>query len=745
MNTLEIEEKFLDYLEHRLSEAERLEVERVLESSESAREAFKQYQAIVEGESLIASEEFAPGADLAVKVMEKIEERSWRFKDMLKAFTKRELVYPFATAGVVAFALLLSQTSSLKDFSPENPAPLKEKADQPMDKSPGISGASTVIEAKPVVSEKQSYSQVGGSAAIERKVETVPLNEQVSAPTLNRLDSPNAPSISEGKKLGVAKRAPSSAEPEVIMDFFSLPEEEASSGAIPAPQVQALKAQSSPLSRSGRWNNSYEYAQAPSSHAAWAGEGYGTYEENPRTLVSSNPVSTFSIDVDTGAYTNVRRFLRGGTLPPKDAVRIEEFLNYFSYQYPKQTEKPFGVYYEVAPSPFEKGRHILKLGVRAKDVELNSERPWNLVFLIDTSGSIDSNDKLPLLKSSMNLMVDAMRSEDRISIVTYSGYTTVALESTKGTHKETIRAAINRLTANGSTNGGDGIYQAYAQAERNRVPKGVNRVILATDGDFNVGVTSDSELIRLIEEKRRSGVTLTTLGFGQGNYQEQKLEQLANKGNGNYFYIDSFQEARRVLVTNLVSNMEVVAKDVKLQIEFNPSAVKEYRLIGYDNRKLNREDFSNDTVDAGEIGSGHTVTALYEIVLTDSELSKQLDGELRYQKEAQKPPVAIAPEKASELAFLKIRYKQPEANESTLIEYPIEKRFLVEAFEKASTDFRFAAAVSAFGHLLRESSYRGNYGYREIVDIAKTAIGEDVSGDRREFIELVSSASSLRP
>jgi len=472
-------------------------------------------------------------------------------------------------------------------------------------------------------------------------------------------------------------------------------------------------------------------------------EQYRQYEENSRISVASQPVSTFSIDVDTGSYTNVRRFLTNGSLPPADAVRIEEFLNYFTYNYPKQFERPFSVNAEIAPSPLEPERLLLKLGIRARDLE-RSEAGWNLVFLVDVSGSMNEPNKLPLVKQTLKLLVKEMRPQDRVALVTYAGSAGVVLDSTSVSERERIVQAIDSLGAGGSTNGSGGIMAAYRVAEASRVSGGVNRVILATDGDFNVGISSFDELMRLIEEKRRSGVTLTTLGFGTGNYQEANMEQLANRGNGNYFYIDSFREARRVVEEGLTGAMQIVAKDVKLQVEFNPERVVEYRLIGYDNRKLDNRDFSNDQVDAGEIGSGHTVTALYEIVLKGSPLGQRFDESLRYANPTPSPEMVKMTDggRNDEVAFLKVRYKEPEGSVSKLLEFPIAATQIQSDAKRASADFRFAAAVSYFGHLLRQSAYRGNYTFTDIVQLAAEAKGDDPTGARQEFIELVRSAAA---
>ncbi len=468
-------------------------------------------------------------------------------------------------------------------------------------------------------------------------------------------------------------------------------------------------------------------------------EGYGKYAENPRNDPAVTPLSTFSIDVDTGSYTNTRRFLSRGQLPPKDSVRIEEYINYFDYTYESFPSEPFTVTFEAAPSPIDKEYQLLRVGLKARTVAEDNELGWNLVFLIDVSGSMNTPNKLPLVKESLKLLARSMRPIDRVALVTYAGSAGIVLDSTLGSDRAKIESAIDLLTAGGGTNGSGGIELAYQVAQRNMIKGSVNRVVLATDGDFNVGVSSFDGLMTLIEEKRRTGVTLTTLGFGEGNIQEQNMEQLANRGNGNYFYIDSFREARKVLETGLAANMQIVAKDVKLQMEFNPAVVKQYRLIGFDNRKLNREDFTNDAKDAGEIGAGHTVTALYEIVLADSPMAQKLNQELRYKAAA---PTLQAVD-AKELGFLKVRYKEPEGDVSKPLSFPIEKS-IVRSAEQSSADFKFAAAVAYFGEILRESQFLGSYTLDDVLAVAQANRGVDSSGTRAEFIKLVEDARSLR-
>jgi Ca-activated chloride channel family protein len=468
-------------------------------------------------------------------------------------------------------------------------------------------------------------------------------------------------------------------------------------------------------------------------------ERYQHLDDNPVRLVAEEPVSTFSIDVDTGAYANVRRFLNAGQLPPQDAVRVEEMINYFDYQYapPQSRETPFSVSTEVAPAPWNAQALLLKVGVKGFEIAASERPPANLVFLIDVSGSMQTPDKLPLLKNAFRLLTDQLTARDRVSMVVYAGSSGVVLEPTAGDQKFRIREAIDRLEAGGSTNGAEGVERAYALARSSFIRNGVNRVVLATDGDFNVGVVNFEALVDMAERERESGVALTTLGFGQGNYNDELLERLADAGNGNYAYVDTLSEARKVLVSELSSTLFTIAKDVKIQIEFNPAAVVEYRLIGYENRMLAREDFNNDRVDAGEIGAGHRVTALYEIVPAGA--AGRIDP-LRYGAASGGGPGA----RASELAHLRLRFKRPDGDKSELLEYPIAKD-AVATPARLSADFRFAASVAAFGQLLRGGKYMGEYGYDDVRALAQSALAQDQEGYRREFVSLVQLAQSLSP
>jgi len=466
-------------------------------------------------------------------------------------------------------------------------------------------------------------------------------------------------------------------------------------------------------------------------------EQYAHLDQNGVKLVSSDPVSTFSIDVDTGSYANVRRMLNEGRLPPQDAVRIEELINYFSYDYqlPKSRRQPFRVTAEAAPAPWDAHKQLLQIGIKGFELDRSRMPASNLVFLVDVSGSMHSKDKLPLLKSALKMLCRQLSARDRISLVVYAGASGVVLEPTPGNQLARISAALDMLQAGGSTNGGDGIRLAYAMAEQAFIKGGINRVILATDGDFNVGTVNFEALVDLVEQKRQTGIQLTTLGFGTGNYNDKLMEQLADKGNGNYAYIDTINEARKVLVDEVGSTLMTIAKDVKIQIEFNPEVVAEYRLIGYENRMLNREDFNNDRVDAGEIGAGHTVTALYELTLKGEQ---GLIDPLRYGSEVKRGRA-----KGSELAFLRLRYKQPDGDKSRLIEYPLPAGMIKKSIRQASDNFRFAASVAAFGDLLRGGRYAGNLGYEDVLKLARAAKGDDRFGYRGEFLQMVRTAASL--
>lgn len=471
-------------------------------------------------------------------------------------------------------------------------------------------------------------------------------------------------------------------------------------------------------------------------------EVYQHYNESSVKVVSESPVSTFSVDVDTGSYSNARRMLNQGILPPADAIRVEEFLNYFDYQYdvPSSIEQPFGVNTAITPAPWNQERHILRIGLKGYEPDASEapgiEKGSNLVFLLDVSGSMNQPNKLPLLKRSLTMLSKQLNARDKVAIVVYAGASGVVLEPTAANNTFAIEQALNNLKAGGSTNGAAGIEQAYQLAQQSFIKGGVNRVILATDGDFNVGMTNHKALIDLIEKQREQGIALTTLGFGQGNYNDHLMEQLADAGNGNYAYIDNINEARKVLVDELQSTMQIIAKDVKIQVEFNPEAVAEYRLIGYDNRILAEEDFNNDKVDAGDIGAGHTVTALYEITLVESQ-EKFLD-ERRYKKST---PTILSLNN-SELAQVKLRYKASNGDTSQLLTRVVKQDDIVD-FDQQSPDFKFALAVASFAQLIKGSKYAPAIDFQWIVDTAQQTKGEDLFTYRSEFIQLIKSAHAL--
>lgn len=464
-------------------------------------------------------------------------------------------------------------------------------------------------------------------------------------------------------------------------------------------------------------------------------ENYAHYDDNPVHRVVEQPVSTFSIDVDTGSYANVRRMLRAGRLPPEDAVRVEEMINYFDYDYPapEQGGAPFNVITEQMATPWNADTRLVQIGIKGYEPPEAKVPPANLVFLIDVSGSMGSQNKLPLLKNALQMLAKQLDGDDRVAMVVYAGATGVVLESTPGGETAKITGALNRLSAGGRTNGAAGIELAYAQAQQGFIDGGINRVILATDGDFNVGTVDFEALKDLAERKRETGVSLTMLGFGGGNYNDQLMEQLADAGNGNYAYIDTLGEARKVLVDELGATLQTIAKDVKIQVEFNPAVVAEYRLIGYENRVLAREDFNNDKVDAGEIGAGHTVTALYEVALAGSGGART--DPLRYG--AQRATTESG--QSRELGFLRLRYKAPGGDTSTLIERPVENR--VDG--QPSDRLRFAAAVAAFGQHLRGGKYLEGFGPADIHTLAGAAKGDDGFGYRGEFLQLVRLAEGF--
>ncbi|MBU1240054.1 VWA domain-containing protein [Myxococcota bacterium] len=470
-------------------------------------------------------------------------------------------------------------------------------------------------------------------------------------------------------------------------------------------------------------------------------ESYDRIYENPFDRVIEKPLSTFSVDVDTASYANARRFLTAHRMPPKDSIRIEEFINYFNYNYegPSPASKtPFSVHGELSSCPWAPRHKLLRIGIKGKEIPEKSRPNSNLVFLLDVSGSMNSPNKLPLLKQAFKLLVKKLTPRDRIAIVVYAGASGVVLPSTSAGEQQKILDSLSKLYAGGSTNAGAGIEAAYAIAEKHFIPKGINRVILATDGDFNVGTTSRGDLVRMVEKKAKKNIYLTVLGFGMGNYKDSMLETLSGKGNGNYAYIDTISEARKVLVKQMGGTLITIAKDVKIQIEFNPSKIAAYRLIGYENRILAARDFNDDKKDAGEIGAGHMVTALYELIPKGVKVPGPTVDSLKYQA----PKTPVKGSNLHELATVKLRHKAPDAEKSTLVSFPVKD--LSGSFQSASEDMRFAAAVAGFAMLLRGSEHAGTLTYTKVIGMAQKAMGSDKNGYRKEFISLVKNAMDLK-
>ena len=468
-------------------------------------------------------------------------------------------------------------------------------------------------------------------------------------------------------------------------------------------------------------------------------EDYDGITENRFLTVNENALSTFSIDVDAASYSNVRRYLQMGQLPPAGAVRIEELINYFHYDYPQpQNDAPFSINTEIADCPWNTAHRLVLIGLQGKKIPVENLPASNIVFLIDVSGSMMEENKLPLVKTSMKLLVDQLREQDKVSLVVYAGNAGLVLPATSGAEKTKIKDAIDKLEAGGSTAGGQGIKLAYKTAKENFMHEGNNRVILCTDGDFNVGASSDDELVRMIEEERKSGVFLTVLGYGMGNYKDNKMEKLADKGNGNHAYIDGLNEAKKVLVNEFGGTLFTIAKDVKLQVEFNPAKVQAYRLIGYENRLLNKEDFNNDKKDAGELGSGHTVTALYEVipVAVKNDFLEGVD-KLKYQQQNKTTNTSGT----DEILTVKFRYKKPDGDVSKLIEHPVMDKQV--SISGTSNNFRFAASVAQFGMLLRNSEFKQSSSFAKAWQLAKDALGKDEEGYRSEFLQLLKNAQSI--
>ena len=503
----------------------------------------------------------------------------------------------------------------------------------------------------------------------------------------------------------------------------------------------ARKHKSMVMASTGRPPSSLARATGDMLYRGHNTETYDHFIDNSFRAVTDHPLSTFSIDVDTASYANLRRFLKHGQLPPAGAVRVEEMINYFNYNYPAPTsisEHPFAAHVAVASCPWKPGHRLVRIGLKGREIDMSKRPPSNLVFLLDVSGSMGHPAKLPLVRSAMKMLVRQLGENDRVAIAVYASASGLVLDSTPCDRKEQIIESLDRLSAGGSTNGGAGIRLAYKVAVDNFIEGGTNRVILCTDGDFNIGVTNNSELVRLIQKNAESGVFLSVLGFGMRNYKGSRMEKLADKGNGNYAYIDTESEAKKVLVEEMCGTLITIAKDVKIQVEFNPAKVAAYRLIGYENRILNKEDFNDDKKDAGEIGAGHTVTALYEVVPAGQKIDTPKVDDLKYQAPAGGTDAAAG----NELLTVKLRYKQPDGKKSTLMEVAVEDAG--ESISDAPRDLQFAAAVASFGMILRDSKHKGSYTLGAVAELAGAAVGKDRGGYRAEFVELVKTAAKLK-
>lgn len=649
--------------------------------------------------------------------------------DFLKSLKKTQPPAPSDAARQRAFEAAMAAFDAAQEATPE-------KSDKK------IQGSSLIARLRSITSDwRRNWTMdiripLGATFAA---VLVVPLGWHfLNQTALTPVDFPVPPVFVEEKTIEVAAQ-PEPAQPR--NEAEALREQESFAVADHAPMAEIAPAPApSPMPMATRQSvQTMSVGAQPGAlyNAVPAGDTFATFEEGGVKFTAQEPVSTFSIDVDTAAYAYVRRMLEMGVVPQRDAVRVEELVNYFTYDYavPAAGDAPFLPTIAVHPSPWNADSRLVHIGIRGEAVDLESVPPANLVLLIDTSGSMDEPDKLPLLKRAFALLVNEMGADDTISIVTYAGSAGVALEPTRGSEKAKILAALESLTPGGSTAGAQGIEQAYALAEQAMIAGGTNRVLLATDGDFNVGISDPKALENLIAEKRGDGIFLSVLGFGIGNYNDAIMQALAQAGNGNAAYIDSYSEARKVLVEEMGGTLLTIAKDVKVQVEFNPATVSEYRLIGYETRALNREDFNNDAVDAGDVGAGHTVTAIYEIVPVGARGSVD---PLRYGDAA---PVAVG--EGDEYGFLKIRYKAPDSDVSQLIEAAIPVVGSYDTLAALPEDMRFATAVAAFGQKLRGSTHLNAMSWDDIRALAQGARGADETGRRAEFIRLIDIAASL--
>lgn len=736
---------FIEYLRDTLSSEEKEAFEASLETDSSLSEEFSEFKQVWALTQKVSAEQHKAPSSFSSKVLEAVEaERAVLSKGesmMSKFRLGNKALAGMATVCVAVLCLVSLTKTNYPSISPQADRIETEKtATEELVSNP--SGSGTVITKGDSTKTKPKKQNIVATPKASQ------ISESVS-PTVEK--EFQAEGNSRDKSITLKKKGRSQGKLEAA-DSVSMP--------ITANRLagSAILSEADGASPSrGRRINSSNFAspqikqrqaiRLDDSFSRPNRESYGKFKENKFTSVKTEALSTFSIDVDTGSYSNIRRFLRSNTMPPADAVRLEEMINYFKYDYPipGTKEQPFSVNTELGSAPWNEKHQLLKIGLKGYEIPSDELPNSNLVFLIDSSGSMGQPSKLPLLKKGLGLMLDKLTDKDSVSIVAYAGSAGLVLPPTPGNQKSQILSAFNSLSSGGSTAGGQGIQLAYSLAKDNFIKGGNNRVILATDGDFNVGVSSKDGLDKLIEEKRKSGVFLSVLGFGTGNYQEAKMESLANKGNGNYFYIDSIREAKKVLVSDLRGNILTIAKDVKIQLEFNPANVQAYRLLGYENRKLNKEDFNDDTKDAGELGAGHTVTALYELIPAGVNSNYGQVDDLKYQttKKPKDRKVEANPEFASELLTVKLRYKLPESNTSSLIKKTVAKDSYITDKKATSKDFRFASAVAEFGMLLRDSKFKAASSYESVRARAERAKGEDKNGYRREFLELVETAELL--
>ncbi len=745
MERTEFESQFLEYIDGNLSSTERSALENALRSDQELGESLNDYKALLKIEDeLRAESDGSLGDNLESLVMRKIaRDNRGDWRQWLLALR------PTASIGIGILAVFLVLRNDL------------DLTDRPIAKTPlsSIPHNETHEASGPTIAQAIGFKDArSGASKVDREQLAIVNRSFEERDGLSTTGSSfhDMKGATQTDQIGRFSEAPNSLRQDNSKSkyFTDLKKSYAVSADtfVGVPRI-ASRDESAYFSHYGcmyphqigcpfprePWRY-FPQPYIPPTPTPGSGDHYVSSGENDRLSVAEAPLSTFSLDVDTASYANMRRFVLSRQLPPRDSVRVEDFVNYFDYNYPSQKGDLFTVSYEIAPAPLDSGRHLLKLGIKARDSEFR-ETPWNLVFLIDVSGSMASEDKLELIKKALRILVNNMRSEDRIGIVTYAGAAGIHLEPSTVANRSRILSAIDSLRAGGNTNGSGGLDLAYRVAETHKRSAAVNRVIIASDGDFNVGITSREKLTKIIEEKRRSGITLTALGVGRGNLNDAMLEQIANKGNGSYFYLDSLKEARRVMEEQIASTIEVVAKDVKLQIEFNPQHVREYRLIGYDNRTLQNSDFHDDQADAGEIGVGHTVTALYEVVLAGSRVPETIEYRFR---QTPSPTPEYNNDHESELAFLKMRYKEPYGSQSNLLEFPINASAVRSSGENTSDDFRFAAAVAYYAQKIREGKFSASYSMQEIRRLAESGRGLDESGQRREFIDLVKDTAILR-